>query len=78
MPRYFFDIVNGQGPMRDDEGVELLDPETVRKVAARIVSDLARDEMPGEQAVEITVNVRDESDRKVFIGKMHFAGQWQS
>ncbi len=24
MPRYFFDVINGEGPMRDDEGVELL------------------------------------------------------
>ncbi|MDE3854850.1 DUF6894 family protein [Sinorhizobium meliloti] len=77
MPRYFFDVINGEGPMRDDEGVELPDPDAVRREAAKIVTDLARDEVPKEQAVKIVVNVRDEADAKVFVGQLHYSGDWQ-
>ena len=77
MPRYFFDVVNGQGPMRDEEGVVLPDPDAVRREVAMIVTDLARDEVPKEQAVKIVVNVRDEADDKVFVGQLQYSGEWQ-
>jgi len=77
MPRYFFDVINGEGPMRDDEGVELADLDAVRSEVAKIVTDLARDEVPKEQAVDIVVNARDEADAKVFVGKLQYSGHWQ-
>jgi hypothetical protein len=77
MPRYFFDLINGEGPMRDDEGVELPDSDAVRREAAKIVTDIARDEVPKEQAVKIVVNVRDEADAKVFVGQLQYSGEWQ-
>ena len=77
MPRYFFDVINGEGPMRDDEGVDLPDQDAVRRRAAMIVTGLARDEIPKEQAVKIVVNVRDEADAKVFVGQLQYSGEWQ-
>jgi hypothetical protein len=77
MPRYFFDVINGEGPMRDDEGVDLPDQDAVRREVAMIVTGLARDEVPKEQAVKIVVNVRDETDAKVFVGQLHYSGDWQ-
>jgi hypothetical protein len=77
MPKYFFDVINGEGPMRDDEGVDLPDQDAVRREVAMIVTGLARDEVPKEQAVKIVVNVRDEADTKVFVGQLQYSGDWQ-
>jgi hypothetical protein len=70
--RYFFDVVNGHGPVRDREGLELPHPNAVREEVARIVTDIAREEVLTEEAVKIAVNVRDESDDKVFVGELQY------
>lgn len=77
MPRYYFDVINGEGPMQDDEGVDLPDPDAVRREVAMIVTGLAGDEISNEQAVKILVNVRDEADAKVFVGQLQYSGDWQ-
>ena len=41
MPIYFFDLINGSGLLRDDEGLELDDPEQAREAAIRSARDVA-------------------------------------
>jgi hypothetical protein len=43
MPRYYFDIREGEDIAPDDEGLELPSIEQVQEEAARSLADLARD-----------------------------------
>jgi hypothetical protein len=43
MPRYFFDVRDGEGFVKDDEGMELLDIAEAQIEAAETLADKARD-----------------------------------
>ena len=43
MPRYYFDLRDGDDLAVDEEGVELRDMELVQEEAARSLADMARD-----------------------------------
>jgi hypothetical protein len=45
MPRYYFDIRDGNGVSLDEEGMELRDMQAVQEEAARSLADMARDEV---------------------------------
>ncbi len=78
MPKYYFDVINGQGPMRDDEGQNLPSYDEVRSVAWDIARDLADDELPDQNSVRVAVNVRDDTDFIVFSAELDFKTQWRS
>lgn len=58
MTRYFFDLSNGDGHTRDDHGLELGSREAVLRQLARILVDIARDELPEGDGTDISVSVR--------------------
>ena len=43
MPRYYFDLIEGDEVIPDEEGLELSSIEKVREEAARSLADMARD-----------------------------------
>jgi hypothetical protein len=57
MPRYYFDLRDGDEFAVDDEGVELRDIDLVQEEAARSLADMARD------AVRRTTRNRDPNHR---------------
>lgn len=61
MSRYYFDLDNGDGRTRDEEGVELPDNAGAIKEASRIVTDLARDELVecGNGRIWLTIRKSD-------------------
>jgi hypothetical protein len=77
MPKYYFDVINGQGPMRDDEGQDLPSYDEVRAVAWNIARDFADDEWPDQNSVSVTVNVRDNTDFTVFSAELCFKTEWR-
>ena len=66
MPRFFFDIHDGEMMTEDKDGVQLTDLEAVRTAAISVLPDIARDELPDGDAREFIVWVRDESDQRIF------------
>jgi len=76
MAKYFFDVVNGEGPMRDDEGIDLPNADAVRAEVARIAIDIAKDEIADQNAMAVTVNVRDDTNFKIFSGQLSFNTRW--
>ena len=76
MPRYYFDVINGHGLERDDIGVELNAPNDVRKQVAHILTDIAREELPGQDQTSIPVKVRDDVGFNVFSGELLFRSRW--
>lgn len=75
MARYFFDLHNGDGPMRDNEGMELASRADVLKEMARILVDIARDELPAGERTIISLTVRTE-ERPISVASLAFSNEW--
>jgi hypothetical protein len=59
MPRYYFDIHDGNEPHTDMEGAELADDKAAREEATRTIADLAKEYLPHDGSHRrITVAVR--------------------
>ncbi|MCK1592260.1 hypothetical protein [Bradyrhizobium sp. 169] len=60
MKKYYFDIRHGSQFIRDDEGVEFPNAESVRRQAITTLSEIARECVTGRPQHRIAVEVRDE------------------
>lgn len=78
MPRYFFDIHNGDGPTRDDHGIVLTSRERILHETSRLLLDIARDELPGQSRGEIAVFVRDDAGNEVCHTQLSFKTEWKN
>lgn len=76
MSRYYFDLHNGDGPLRDDEGLELDTRRSVNRQVARILAEIARDEMPTHDRAVINLKVRDEAGKIVSFASLTFQSEW--
>ncbi len=73
MARYYFDVTNGDGLERDDEGQELRSLDDVQREAGKILSDIAKDEIPVSRSVSIKVVVRTGDGATVHAGELSFS-----
>lgn len=77
MPRYFFDIQDGSGLMRDTIGIPMEDPAQIRHEAMQALPAIARDEIPKDgDRQAFTIMVRDENNLTVYTATLTFAGLW--
>lgn len=74
MPRYYFDVYNAKILHRDEFGEELRDFEEAREQAQVLLPDIVRDELPDGELHEVACNVRDETDRVVYRGRLTYRG----
>ncbi|MEP7455415.1 hypothetical protein [Phyllobacterium sp. SB3] len=74
MPRYYFDLHNGDHT-RDDIGMELPSRDHVSREVARILTDVAREELAGERGV-VSVTVRDENGQAISVASLTFSSEW--
>ncbi|MGY3696085.1 hypothetical protein ACVIGA_006165 [Bradyrhizobium sp. USDA 3240] len=64
MPRYFFDLRDGDELVPDEEGLELKSIQSAQLEAARSLADMARDELYDAQPKNtrnMAIEVRDET-----------------
>lgn len=73
MTRYFFDIMNGNGDIRDETGLEFSTDAQVESEIAKILSDIVREEVISERNGRVIVIVRDEGGRERFRGSLVFS-----
>jgi uncharacterized protein DUF6894 len=76
MTRYYFDLHNGDGPTKDNQGQDLATRAQVSKELARILIDVARDELPSLDRATISVTVRDENGAAVSVASLTFNNEW--
>ena len=74
--RFYFDLHNGDGPTRDDEGVDLASRDIVSQEISRILLDVARDEIPAGDRLVISLTVRDEAGRPISVASLIFSNDW--
>ena len=76
MPRFYFDIADGENSVRDTDGIDLSGLDEARKEALRVLPDVAREVMPDGDNRNIVARVRDESGRFVFQATLSLTAEW--
>jgi hypothetical protein len=72
MPRYYFEIRDGDACTFDDEGLELDGIDAARDEAARTLGEIARDVLPGSVRRVLGLTVRDEAQEPLFEARLVF------
>jgi hypothetical protein len=73
MPRYYFDIRDGEHVQKDNEGTVLPGPANARVQAVRMLPDLAGDEMLNWDQREVVIEVKDENGRPLLAVRLSLA-----
>jgi len=60
MPRFYFDVREGDSFTRDTDGLEFDSLNAAEYEAARAAAEIGREDLPKGKAREVTVEVRDE------------------
>ena len=76
MPRYFFDIDDGDTCSPDDEGLDLNGPWEAREKAIDVLPDVARDVLPDGNRRDMITSVRDETGMVLFRAKLSLVAEW--
>ncbi len=76
MPRYFFDVIDGDRQTRDDEGLVLVDRESARREAIASLIDLARDELPDGDHRSFRIRVREGSTHYLLAATLAVDADW--
>ena len=76
MPRYFFDIDDGDVCSPDDEGLDLSGPWEAREKAIDVLPDVARDVLPDGNRRDMITSVRDQSGTVLFRAKLSLVAEW--
>lgn len=74
--RYYFDLTNGHGLVRDEVGQVIDDQAGLEREVSRILTDVARDELPATRKGEVKVDVRDDSGHPIYRGSISFEKRW--
>jgi len=76
MPRYYFNLRDGDELFPDDEGIELPAIQGARKVAFRGLADCARDAICSVSGGRMAVEVVDSRQNILFVAKLAFATEF--
>ena len=66
MPRFFFDIHDGEAFTPDRQGLELEDLEAAKEEAKKTLPEIVKDEMPDGDRRDFTVDVKDMAGKIVW------------
>lgn len=78
MPRFFFDTDDGDRTIRDEEGQDLNDAETARRVALDVLPDMARDKLPDGDERTFVASLRDERGTVLYVATLSLRGEWRA
>ena len=73
MPRYYFDIRDGDYVQKDNEGTVLGGLAEAKAQAVRTLPDIARDEVPDGDQREFVIEVKDENGRPLLTARLVLA-----
>ena len=66
MPRYFFDLDEGERLFRDERGSDLTDVQAAREEAIAVLPDIVRAMVTGRERKTLTSMIRDDAGNVVF------------
>ena len=65
MPRFYFDVLDGDSFIRDDTGFQLVSLDVAEDEAIRAAAEIGRDGLPKRLSSELCVRVRDQHGQTV-------------
>lgn len=76
MPRYYFDITDGDVLVRDEFGADCADGPDARDQAVAILFDIAAEKLPDSDRHGFAAAVRDEAGQVVYEARLSLDGRW--
>jgi hypothetical protein len=76
MPRYFFDVNDGNSFTADADGLEFGTREDIRRAALAALPDMAREALPLRDSDAMWVRVRDADGRDIYRVTMSLNEEW--
>lgn len=76
MQRYFLDLQNGAGTVRDAQGKVFPSREAARLAAARMAQQITHDEVELSDRSRVLVCVRNETGKHIFPARLDFEAGW--
>jgi hypothetical protein len=70
MPRYYFDVYDGEKTTADDTGVELTDDHQAQQEAIRTLPAVAKDALPDGTQRDFVIEVRNAARRPILRAKL--------
>jgi hypothetical protein len=68
--RYYFDIISERQNSIDEKGCELVDDQQMRRETARLLAEIAFDELPYARDQALSARVRDAGGRTVYCATL--------
>ncbi len=65
MPRFYFDVREGEKFIPDEEGLEFDTLDAAEREAATAAAEIGRDRLPKGDARQVTVEIRNEHRQRV-------------
>ena len=65
MPRFYFDVREGEKFIPDEDGLEFDSLDAAEHEAARAAAEIGRDRLPKGDVREVTVEIRNEHRQRV-------------
>ena len=72
MPRFYFDVRNGDRFTQDRDGLDLPDLREARKDASQALAEMVKDAMPDGDHRTMAIEVRGEDKRPLFKVQITF------
>jgi hypothetical protein len=75
VPRFYFDSLDGNFVIQDDEGIEFDGLEAARDQAATALAEMAKDVLRGPTRRELAIEIRDQDRNPVLKASLIFEVQ---
>ena len=73
--RYFFDIIDNDSLVKDEQGGEYPDLESAKQGAAKVLAEVAVEVLPSSEGCSLAIEVRDERGDHVLTTTLTFQVQ---
>jgi hypothetical protein len=72
MPRFYFDIRDGQNLVPDEEGLEFDGLEAAKASAIRALTEMIKDALPNGRSRDLAIVIRDRPDHALTTARISF------
>lgn len=72
MPRFYFDIRDGERCIADQDGLEFEGLAAAEADAVRTLTEMLKDALPNGRTRELAIAIRDEADRALTTARLCF------
>ena len=77
MPRFYFDVTDGNSTLPDASGDDLADVREARSSALEVLAGLARQHIPNGDRERLSITVRQDDREVVYVATLTLSGEWK-